>query len=122
MAEETVCLDLMALYKSKVGKYKQEGFPGTFPGTYEWDCVDTDCHVIRREKSPDGSDYYDLYRNCDSGLRLCCDGEQCVVTERTGEYINLVSVDNLDNEELCGIDTIFSLAPEEFEIATGGRK
>ena len=111
MAEETVCLDLMALYESKVGKYKKEGFPNT----QEWDCVDTDYHVIRREKSPDGSDYYDLFENCDSGLRLCCDGEQCVVTERTGEYINPVSVDNLYNEELCGIETIFSLAPEEFE-------
>ena len=112
MAEEKVCLDLMALYDRLKEYYSKKA-----DDTDEWEYMPTEYHHSIRK---DG-DYYDLTPTY-GGLMLCCDGEECVVTERTDEYVNLVSVSNLESEDLCGIDTIFTLSSEEFSIATGGKK
>lgn len=110
MEEEIVCVSLKALYKD------------TFAGMAGEELAHTSLmHVIRREPSPDGNDYYDLYRNTDSSLRLCCDGEQCKVLERTKDYVKLIDVENIDDESLDGIDTTFRLTLQEFDIATFGR-
>lgn len=72
-------------------------------------------------KEPQGNDYYyDLYRELNSGLMLCCDGEQCKVLEQTEEYVRLIDVENIDNEDLEGIDTTFRLSSDEYKITTGG--
>lgn len=110
MEEEIVCLDLQTLFEC----------------LYTGMCKDNEVytrysHYIRREPSPDGNNYYDLYKDGYSSLKLCCDGEQCKVLERTADYVKLIDVENIDNEELEGIDTSFKLSVTAFEIATGGR-
>lgn len=61
--------------------------------------------------------YYDFF-SWWSNLRLCCDGEECKVLEQTDEYVKLIDVDNIDDEDLEGIDTAFKLTIDEFKIAT----
>lgn len=109
--EETVCLDLMALYDHTEKK------KGSHPDSYSDNAVEVDLgfNVIRKD-----GDYYDLFRNKNSSVMLCCDGEQCKVLKRTDEYVTLIDVENIDNDELEEIDTTFTLSVEEFKIATGG--
>lgn len=98
--EETVCISLNQLYNSL--EEKQDSF-----SSY----VETKYGLIRKD-----DDYYDFFSGW-SNLRLCCDGEQCKVLERTTDYVKLIDVENIDNEELEGIDTTFKLSVEEFNIA-----
>ncbi|MBP5359543.1 MAG: hypothetical protein J6Y69_10250 [Treponema sp.] len=104
--EEIECLDLGALF-TYLGRYQSNG-------SVVQTCYD---HVIRRE--PYGNDYYyDLYRTVNSNMRLCCDGEQVKVLERTDQYVKLIDVENIDDEDLEEIDTTFKLETNEFNIAT----
>lgn len=106
MEEEIVCICLKALFDYLyTGKEETVYLLGLY---------------IRREPSSDGDFYYDLYKD-GSDLRLCCDGEQCKVLERTADYVKLIDVENIDNEDLEGIDTTFMLSLKAFGIATFGR-
>lgn len=98
--EETVCISLNQLYNSL--EEKQDSF-----SSY----VETKYGLIRKN-----DDYYDFFSGW-SNLRLCCDGEQCKVLERTTDYVKLIDVENIDNEELEGIDTTFKLSITEFNTA-----
>ena len=112
MTEEIVCLDLQTLFETLYTSMSKDN-----------EVFTVFSHSIRREPNfiDKGYDYYyDLYKNGNSNLRLCCDGEQCKVLERKDGYVRLIDVENIDNEELDGIDTIFRLTEEEFNIATGG--
>ena len=104
--KECCCLDLNNLYQFLHG---------------ESDAMTEFGYEVRREPAPDGSDYYDLMGS--NGLRLCCDGEQCIIIDRTAEYVSLIDVENFENEELedAGIDTVFHLSEKEFNTATHGR-
>ena len=76
-------------------------------------------HTIRREAGEDG-DYYDLYRKEPGSLRLCCDGEECLVTDVMPDAaIRLIDSANVGDADLDGIDTTFILSVEELAIATG---
>lgn len=111
MEEEIVSVSLQALFQSLCKSLCDDDATYTRYG-----------HCIRREPcTVDSSCYYDLYRSSDSAYRLCCDGEQCKVLERTADYVKLIDVENIDNEELEGIDTTFRLSIKEFGIATFGR-
>ena len=114
MTDETVCIDLESLYE-----YQRAKAEGTSCDVYS-DYVDCAYGIIWNE-----GDYYDFYGSRTGDARLCCDGEQCKVVERLKwggqKCVNLVSVDNLDNEELEGTETVFTLTEEEFGVATGGR-
>lgn len=107
MKEEIVCICTQALFI-----YLDDNF-----GDYVFTKYN---HCIRKEENPvdENCNYYDIYKNMDSGLRLCCDGEQCKVLEKTSDYVKLIDVENIDNPELSGIDTTFKLAIDEFKIAT----
>lgn len=99
--EEIICINLQAIYNT-LEEHK--------------DCfskyVDTEYGIIRKQ-----DDYYDFFSGT-SNLRLCCDGEQCKILERTKEYVKLICVDNIDNDELKDVDTTFKLSLEEFNTAT----
>ena len=110
MKEELVCVDLNALYGWAV---KSKARMCDVYSDYA-ECE----HCIIRNKID--TEYFDLYSDKYSGLRLCCDGEQCKVLERTADYVKLIDVENIDNEELRGIDTTFKLSIAEFNIATKG--
>ena len=106
MKDEIVCVNLDELFKHR-SKYQKNG--KVVQTVYD--------HVIRKETH--GNDcYFDLYKEMNSGLRLCCDGEQCKILEQTDVYVKLIDVENIDNEDLEGIDTTFMLSTEEFGIAT----
>ena len=113
--EEIVCIDLAVLF-NYLNNWGSE------------DYVYTDFnHFIRREKNVsnkgcDYLDYYDLYKTDVSSLRLCCDGEQCKVLNKTDKYVELIDVENIDNEELEGIDTTFKLSIDEYNVATCNRR
>lgn len=114
--EEIVCLDLNSLYHHTL---KQVMFNGETEDDFDYVMTGAG-HCIRKEGNPDGSPYFDLCRDDYSYLKLCCDGEECKVLERTDEYVTLIDVENIDNDELEGIDTTFRLSVKEFSIATGG--
>ena len=107
MKDEIVCLCLKTLFQT------------LFTGMSSDDEVYTRfSHCLRREPNTvDGDYYYDLYKTKTSGYRLCCDGEQCKVLEQTESYVKLIDVENIDNEELDGIDTTFKLSIDEYNIA-----
>ena len=109
MNENIVCLDLMALYE-----HCKENKNVRAVSNPEATLAECKYCIILNEA---GTEYYDLYRNENESVRLCCDGEQCKVLEHTEEYVRLVDVEDLDNEELEGIDTSFRLSIKEFEIA-----
>lgn len=103
MNDDIVCLSLYELCKTLPNDGKEYY---TFYG-----------HTIYKD-----GDYYDLYKTSPGSYRLCCDGEQCKVLERTDRYVKLIDVENIDVDELEGIDTTFKLSIEEFEIAAFGGK
>ena len=108
MSEVYVCLNLQELYQ-----WLYKG-----PSDYFAVCTKYSYEIRREENNADPedvcNDYFDLYKY-DSNLRLCCDGEQCKILEQTEEYIRLIDVENIDNEELKGIDTSFKLSLLEYE-------
>ena len=107
--KEFVCLCLYALFES-------------LHGDGDGDSVTTEYgYEIRRESAPDGNFYYDLLSS--SGLRLCCDGEECIVIDRTENYISLIDVLNFEDEEVeeleeAGINPVFRMSEKEFATAT----
>ena len=113
--EEIVCLSLKSLYDFCRAKAKT-----TMCDAYS-DYAECEHCIIRDNSAVDGGEYYALYSDRYGDLKLCCDGEQCKVLERTDEYVKLIDVENIDNDELDGIDTTFKLTLEEFDIATGKR-
>ena len=116
--EEIECLDLNALYNALLARIVKGDMTEDDYGYHVYTHFG---HAIRREPAPDGSDYFDLYKNAGSCLKFCCDGEECKVLEKTDEYVKLIDIENIDNEELDEIDTTFRLSLEEFRIATGIR-
>ena len=103
MEEKIVCLNLQKLYEHYINK----------EGDMFSDYVCGSNFIIRKQE-----DYFDLFKNSYSGLRLCCDGEECKVLEETETEVKLISANNIDDEDLEGIDTTFVLSKEEYKIAT----
>lgn len=102
--EETECLNLGFLFEQL--EHDRDGYAETEFG-----------FTLRREAAEDGEFYYDLLGGETGGLRLCCDGEQCTVLEKTDEWVKLIDVENIGNEDLKGYDTSFKLSLKEFEAA-----
>lgn len=111
MEEEIVCVDLQTLFKHYE---KTKGLSNDMYSDFVW--LDSGSFIIRKNDD----DYHDLYSSISGSLKLCCDGEQCKVLERTADYVKLIDVENIDNEELEDIDTTFKLSTAEFNIATRG--
>ena len=107
MNEDIVCVSLKALWDFLWNEERDEYERQTYF-----------CFTLRREDNPlDDDYYYDLYGSSYCGLRLCCDGEQCKIVNKTDSYIELIDIENIDNEELEGIDTTFKLSIAEFNAA-----
>lgn len=104
MKDKIVCLDLQALFLHYSSEIDEDGFSDYVYGSH---------FIIRRQE-----EYYDLFRDSYSGLRLCCDGEECKILEETETEVKLISANNIDDEDLEGIDTTFVLSREEYKIAT----